>query len=127
MRSSPSGWGIFAALVLIVAGIMNVVAGATAIDQGNTISGQFLFSDLDTWGWIVLLAGCAQALAGILVLMGHATGNYIGVVIALIAVTIWAFFLFTNPVAAMVAVVMNLLVVYGLTVGSEEMLEQSRR
>ena len=113
-----TGWVVFSAIWLIVAGAFNVIEGLTAIHRANVLSGAtYLFSGTSTWGWIILIVGIVQLVAGYMVYSGNPTGFTLGVVIAMVAAFFWFFFLFTVPIGALLAIVMNGLVIYGLTIG----------
>jgi hypothetical protein len=114
-----SGWALFAAMWLIVAGSFNIINGITAIHRGSYYINQLLFSSLSTWGWIILIVGIAQALAAFMVFARNPTGNLIGVVVASVAMFIWFFFLFASPFGALIAVIINGLVIYGLLIGNQ--------
>ena len=114
-----SGWTTFAATWLVIAGSFNLVEGITAIHRGNYLANEFLFSSQDTWGWILLIMGIVQLVAGFMVFSGNPTGTMLGVGVATVAIFIWFFFLFAAPLGALIAVIVNGLVIYGLTVGSE--------
>ena len=47
-----TGWSMFSAIWLVVAGAFNLVEGLTSIHQANNISSAFLFQNLKFW------AGC---------------------------------------------------------------------
>lgn len=114
----PTGWTMLAVVWLIVAGAFNIVEGLTAIHRASSVTSLFLFSDVKFWGWVLLIAGVLQALAGLLVLYGHPSGYALGVGIAAAALFVWFFFLFVAPVGSLVALVMNAIVIYGLMIGS---------
>jgi hypothetical protein len=119
LDSRTTGWTTFAAIWLIIAGSFNVVEGITAIHRGNYLANEFLFSSQDTWGWILLIFGLVQLVAGFMVFSDNPTGNVLGVAAASCAIFIWFFFLFAAPLGALLALVMNGLVIYGLTIGRE--------
>ena len=54
-----TGWSPFAALMLGLAGIWNTINGILAISSSRVYIGNesFIFSDLNTWGWIILILG----------------------------------------------------------------------
>jgi hypothetical protein len=110
---------VFAAIWLIVAGSFNLVEGITAIHKGNYLVNQMLFSSVSTWGWIILIVGIVQLVAGFMVFSGNPTGNTLGVCVAMFAAFIWFFFLFASPIGALIGVIINGLVIYGLTIGSD--------
>lgn len=116
---SMTGWAVFAAIWLIVAGSFNLVEGITAIHKGNYLVNQMLFSSVSTWGWIILIVGIVQLVAGFMVFSGNPTGNTLGVCVAMFAAFIWFFFLFASPIGALIGVIINGLVIYGLTIGSD--------
>jgi hypothetical protein len=59
------GWITFAAILLGLAGTFNVLEGILAIANSRVYTAHqtFVFSDLRTWGWIVLFLGVFQLLA----------------------------------------------------------------
>jgi hypothetical protein len=115
-----TGWSMFAAIWLLVAGLFNIVDGATAIHRSNQFPSQaLLFAHANFWGWVILVVGILQVVAGFMVFSRNPSGNVIGVSVATFSMFIWFFLLFVAPVGALLAVVVNGLVIYGLTVGSE--------
>ena len=118
-EAALSGWALFSAIVLVVAGSFNIINGATAIHHGSYYADKLLFGDLTGWGWVVLIVGILQAMAGFLVFSRNLTGYKLGVLLAGAAMFVWFFFLFAAPLASLIALITNLSVIYGLTVGSE--------
>ena len=119
-QAALSGWALFSAIVLVVAGSFNMINGATAIHRGSYYADKLLFGDLTGWGWVVLIVGILQAVAGFLVFSRNLTGYKLGVLLAGGAMFVWFFFLFAAPLATLVAVITNMCVIYGLTVGSPD-------
>ena len=67
-ESDPGkGWILFAGIMLIVVGALNLVAGLAAVDNSTiyTRDVKFVFADLKTLGWILVVLGAAQLLSGI--------------------------------------------------------------
>ena len=118
-RGCFTGWTTFAAIWLVIAGSFNVVEGITAIHRGNYFANEFLFSTQDTWGWVLLIFGIVQLAAGLMVFSGNPSGAVAGIGAASFAVILWFFFLFAAATAALIAVILNGLVIYGLTIGSD--------
>ena len=116
--STLTGWKMFAAIWLVIAGSFNVVEGITAIHRGNYLANEFLFSSQDFWGWVLLVVGVLQLVAGFMVFSGNPTGSTLGVGVASLAIFFWFFFLFAAPLGVLVALIVNGLVIYGL-IGSE--------
>src|SRR3954454_1705373 len=114
-----TGWTRFAAIWLVIAGSFNIVEGITSIHRGNYLANEFLFSSQDTWGWLLLIFGIVQLAAGLMVFSENPTGTVLGVSVAAIAIFIWFFFLFAAPWGALMALIINSIVIYGLTIGRE--------
>jgi hypothetical protein len=120
MRIGLTGWGAFGAVTLIVLGGLNVVNGFTAIHNSEYFTRQIVYHNLTAWGWVFLIWGILQVVAGALVFAHSLTGYYMGVCLAGTATILWFFLLFAAPIPAMVAVIVGLVVIYSLTVGSQD-------
>jgi hypothetical protein len=114
-----TGWSMFASIWLVVAGAFNAVSGLTAIHKSSYFTDDMLVSHVSTWGWIVLIVGVVQLVAGFMVFGANPTGHELGVVAAMFSAFIWFFFLFAAPIGALMGLIVNGLVIYGLTIGSE--------
>jgi hypothetical protein len=115
-----NGWLTFAGVMLTIAGGLNVIHGITAIHNSNYFTNQVLYHNLTAWGWVFLIWGVLQAVAGLGSLSGQKFGPYLGVILAGISAIMWFFFLFASPFAAIVGVTVNVFVIYGLTVGATD-------
>jgi hypothetical protein len=75
------GRAIFAATLLLIAGTINIVYGIGALDNANVFhNGQrFVFSDLNTMGWILIVLGIIQLAGGFSLMMGNAFGRIIAI------------------------------------------------
>ena len=75
-----AGSAIFVAILLLIAGILNVVYGIAAISNANFYDGtQYAFSSLHTWGWVTVLLGVIQLTASFSLFGGGAYGRVIGI------------------------------------------------
>lgn len=77
-----SGRVVFAAVLLLIAGLINVVYGIGAIDGANVFVGdtRLVISDLSTYGWLLILLGVVQLTGGVSLLAGNAYGRVIGII-----------------------------------------------
>jgi hypothetical protein len=76
------GWWIFAAVMLAISGTLNIIWGIAAIDEAHfvTVSGSvYLFSNLNTWGWITLVLGIVELLAALSLFGGGEFGRWFGI------------------------------------------------
>jgi hypothetical protein len=77
-----TGWWIFAGIVLTLAGVLNVIWGVVAISESHffTATGaHYVFSGLNTWGWITLIVGVVQIVAGLSLFAGGEFGRWFGI------------------------------------------------
>jgi hypothetical protein len=80
-----AGRVLFAAVLLLIAGVLNIIYGIGALDDANfyTSSGtHYVFGTLHTWGWITLILGIIQLTAGFSLFGGGAYGRVIGIAAA---------------------------------------------
>jgi hypothetical protein len=79
-----AGSAFFASVLLMVAGTVNVIYGIAAIADSKFFVNEtrYVFSNLNTWGWITLLLGIIAILAGLSVVRGGVFGRTIGIFIA---------------------------------------------
>lgn len=111
-----AGWLTFAGIMLILVGFFNVIDGIAAIGNSKYLTNQLLFANLDAWGWFFLIWGVIQIFAGFAIFSGSTWGAIIGIVTAFfnaIAQLAWAA---TYPVWAIAAIVLDVLIIYGLVV-----------
>ena len=109
-------WLDFAALLLFLVGMFNVIDGLAAINDSKYVVNQVLFSNLHAWGWFFLIWGIIQIIAAFAVYRGAGWGIAAAVVTAFfnaIAQLSWAG---TYPVWAIAAIVVDVLIIYGLVV-----------
>src|SRR5947209_18132937 len=72
-RPRGHGWVVFAALLLFMAGVFNVIAGLVALADSRfyAAGAVYVWRDLHTCGWIVLALGVGELLAGGAILRGR--------------------------------------------------------
>jgi hypothetical protein len=115
-----SGWKVFAAVTLLIAGGFNIANGLIAIDDSDLLVAKAMFGNLEAWGWAFVIWGGLQMLAGALS-FGHSIAwSMLGVGLAVVACMFWFVMIFAAPFAALLGVILNIAVIYGLTVGAQE-------
>jgi len=80
-----TGWVRFAAILLILAGAMNVIHGFTLLDHKHFVANQLDFANFTFWGVVFLIGGVVQIGAGVAVFGRRLIGYQVGVVLAIIA------------------------------------------
>jgi hypothetical protein len=121
MEVRGAGRAAFAAILLMIAGTLNVIYGIAAISGAHFYdeSTRYLFSSLNTWGWITLILGVIQLTGGLSLIGGGAYGRVIGIAAAsigaigaLLSVS-GAFPFWSLGVFALCVIIIQGLVVYG--------------
>ncbi len=111
------GWLSFAVVMLLMAGTVNVIYGIAALSNSSFYAGgarHVLFSDLNTWGWVVLVIGGLQLGAGIAIWADTQVGRWLGVFLAATGAIVQLLFMPASPFLALALFAVNVLIVYGL-------------
>ena len=116
-----AGSAVFAAILLVVAGTLNIIYGIGALGDANVFVNdtRLIFSNLNTLGWVLIILGVIQLTAGFSLFGGGTYGRVIGLAAATLgaidalmsvggAYPFWSLGLF-----AICVIVIHGLVVYG--------------
>jgi hypothetical protein len=111
-----SGWVGFAGIMLSIAGVMNVIYGIAAIDNANfyTNNARYVFSGLNTWGWVLLIIGAVQICAAFSIFGGTSWGRWVGILTAGLNAMAQLLFLPAYPFLALALFTVDILIIYGL-------------
>ncbi len=112
------GWVVFAGTMLLIVGILNVIYGIAAIDNANFyVNGaNYVISDLNTWGWVVLITGAAQFLTAFGVWARNTFATWLGIAFACLNAIGMLLMLPAYPLLSIALFAVDVLVVYGLAV-----------
>jgi hypothetical protein len=79
-----SGWLTFAATLLGLAGTFNVIDGIVGLSKSKffTANATYVFGDLRTWSWIILVLGVLQLVAAFTLFGGSELARWFGIVTA---------------------------------------------
>jgi len=77
-----AGRVVFAAIMLLVVGTINIIYGFGALDDANIFLNdtRFILSDLNTLGWVLIVLGLIQLTGGFSLFAGNAYGRVIGII-----------------------------------------------
>lgn len=77
-----TGRVFFAAILLIMVGVLNIIYGIGALDDANYFVNdtRFVLDNLNTLGWVLLILGIVQLTAGFSLLGGKAYGRMLGII-----------------------------------------------
>jgi hypothetical protein len=77
-----AGRVVFAAIVLLIVGTLNIIYGIGSLDDANYFVNdtRYIFTNLNTLGWVLIVLGVIQATAGVSLMGGGTYGRLIGIV-----------------------------------------------
>ena len=77
-----AGRATFAAVLLLIAGVLNIIYGIGALDSANIFANdtRYIFTNLNTMGWVLIILGVIQLTGGFSLLSGNTYGRVIGIV-----------------------------------------------
>ena len=122
------GWILFAGIMLMLAGGLNIIWGLAALGDSGffvTNGGYILITSLSTWGWIAIGFGTLELLAAFSVWRGGSFGRWFGIAIACLAIIPALMSMPAYPFWALMLVTIEILVIYGLAAfgGEPELME----
>lgn len=116
-EKTGDGWVLFAGVMILIAGFINFIFGWAAIDGSSffTDEGRYvIFTDLNTWGWFLLLIGILQLIASFSIWNRNPYGRVIGIASASLSAVSILFTVNAYPFAAFMLFLIDMLVIYGL-------------
>jgi hypothetical protein len=125
-RTGWTGWIIFAGVMMILGGSLNLFYGIVAAvnDEWVVFTNRAnVYLDVSEWGWVHIILGAIVLLAGIGVFSGNILARAVGVVVAGISLIANFFFIPVYPLWAITVIVIDVLVIWALTAHGREMRE----
>ena len=73
---------MFVAILLMIVGTVNIIYGIGALDDARIFVNdtRFILDDLNTMGWVLIVLGAIQLIAGFSLAAGNAFGRVIGII-----------------------------------------------
>jgi hypothetical protein len=73
---------VFAAILLMLVGTINIIYGIGALDDANVFVNdtRFILTNLNTLGWVLIILGVIQLTAGFSLIAGNTYGRVIGII-----------------------------------------------
>lgn len=122
-----TGWVYFAGAMMLLLGGLQALSGLVGIFKDTFyVVGQsaLVAFSYTTWGWINLIVGILIFLAGLAVMNGSAWGRVIGVFLAVLSAVANVAFLPSYPIWSVIALLVDLMVIFALTVHGAEVRER---
>jgi hypothetical protein len=118
-RESPwaSGLTVVAATLLVIAGIWHILAGIAALVHDNVYiaTPEYIYTfDLTAWGWVHLLLGVVQVVAGFAVLKGQMWARVVGIVLACLSLIANFLFIPHYPLWSLLIMALDVGIIWAL-------------
>ena len=118
-----AGRATFAAILLLIAGTLNIIYGIGALDGANIFTNEtrYILTNLNTLGWVMIVLGVIQLTGGFSLLSGNTYGRVIGIIGgSLVAINALLSIGGQNPWWSLAIFFLCVWVVYGILVLGED-------
>ena len=77
-----AGRVVFAGIVLVIVGTLNIIYGIGALDDANYFANdtRYVLTNLNALGWVLIILGVIQLTGGFSLLAGNTYGRVIGII-----------------------------------------------
>ncbi len=116
-----SGWWVFAGVLLLVAGVLNIIYGIAAIGDSKffTENATYIISGLHTWGWITLIIGVLELVAAFSLFSGGEFGRWFGIFIGSLNAIGALLSIPAYPFWSLAIFALSIIIIYKLAEGPE--------
>ena len=120
-----TGWGVFASVLLLIAGIFDLIFGIAAIIGPNTtvvVSDSGLFAvDVAAWGWWHIISGLALVLTSFFLYRGATWARVVAIILVILNAVGQLTLIDVQPWWSLAILAVDILVLYALTVHGLEL------
>jgi hypothetical protein len=111
-----AGWVMFAGIMLLIVGVLNVIYGIAAVDDSKFFvhETQYILSGLNTWGWVTIILGALQILAAFSIWSGGGFGRWFGIFVAGLSAIGALMYMPAYPFWSLAVFAIDILIIYGL-------------
>jgi hypothetical protein len=115
------GRAIFAAVLLMIGGVLNIIYGIAAISNSHFFDDHtsYVFGSLHTWGWITLILGVIELLASASLFGGGTFGRWFGIFAASLVAIESLLQIPSYPFLGIAIFALSLWIIYGLVIYGE--------
>jgi len=117
-QKAPAGAGLlmFAVAMMAIAGTWAIIEGIAAVANSRIFvaNSVFVFSNLNTWGWIMLGLGALLLLAAFTVFAGSQFARWFGITAAGLNAIGQLFFIQAYPLWSMAMFAADIIIIYAL-------------
>jgi hypothetical protein len=118
-----TGRVVFAGIVLLILGTLNIIYGIGALDDANIFVNdtRFILTNLNTLGWVLIVVGVFQLTGGFSLMAGNTYGRVIGIIAGSIGAIVALLSIGgAYPWWSLAVFVLCVYVVYGIIVFGED-------
>jgi hypothetical protein len=115
------GRSFFAATLLVVGGVLNIIWGIAAIGNSSffTHNAHYVFSNLKTWGWVTLILGILELIASVSLVRGGLYGRWFAIAMGCLAAIDSLLNIAAYPFWSIAVFALSLWIVHGLIIYGE--------
>jgi hypothetical protein len=115
------GRAIFAAVLLMIGGVLNIIYGIAAIGNSSFFvhNTHYVFASLKGWGWITLILGILEVLASLSLFGGGEYGRWFAVVVGALAALGALLSIPAYPLWSIAIFALSLWIIYGVIICGE--------
>lgn len=121
MKSYGSAWGgwvLFAGVMLLVIGGVNIVEGIVALVQSTQVvlvANRLYLVDLTSWGWVLLISGLVLGATGLGLLFGQTWARIVGVIVVSLHAIAQVMWIGAYPIWSLLMIALDTVVIFALT------------
>ncbi|MCR2785309.1 MULTISPECIES: hypothetical protein [unclassified Microbacterium] len=121
-----TAWAIFAATMLILAGVFDIIYGLVAVigpDSAYFIAatGDLFLLDVAGWGWWHLISGASLVVIGVALLSGATWARVVAIILVGLNAVGQLTLLPVQPWWSLIVLTIDILIIYALTVHGREL------
>jgi uncharacterized membrane protein HdeD (DUF308 family) len=118
-ETTVSGWWVFAGILLLITGVLNIIWGIAAIGNSKffTENATYIVSSLHTWGWVVLILGVLEIVAAFSLFSGGEYGRWFGIFVGSLNAIGALLSIPAYPFWALCVFALSIIIVYKLAEG----------
>lgn len=119
------GWIVFAGLLLILGGIVNIVNGVVTLSRSGAVvvteSGTAVMLDYRGVGWGFFVLGVVLAVTGAGLMTGRTWARAVGIALAALSVLVNLAFFAAYPLWSAVVIIVDMVVIYAIAAHGREL------
>ena len=117
MGEGDSGWMLFAGVMILISGMFNAFGGLVGFFRSTYFVGHPVWGDLWIWALLWLAFGVLEIAAAFSILAGQSWARWFGIVLVSVNAFLNFFTIGIYPWWALTIIAIDMLVLWGLTVG----------